>query len=313
MNFPLDIVAEGITKIFLGFLKKFLPKFINPKTIFCGIIPGPGKIGILDQAYKEQIIETIDIALEKIAKQEKASIIFYKDFSPEYKEILKPLLKRGFVKFSSLPNTIMHISFKTFNEYLNTLSRASREGFKRKLKKIDTLENVNLEISNTLNSQDTQRIYELYLETSARQGIQFETLTLDFFRNISQNLSGKIKFFLWRINNKIVAFALCLASRDYFIDYYLGFDYSIAYQYHLYFLRFRDLMNWCLNNNIKTYEMGATGYEAKRRLGFELIELYMYGRYRNKLFNPIFQTVGKFLDPDSHQKVFQDIKSQKNR
>ena len=111
------------------------------------------------------------------------------------------------------------------------------------------------------------------------------------------------KFFLWRMNNKLAAFAFCLVCGDYLVDYYLGFDYSVAYQYHLYFVRFRDLVNWCIKNKIKKYEMGATGYEPKRRLNFSLIPLYIYVKHRNKFFNPIFRVFCRLLQPTNFQPV----------
>ena len=110
-------------------------------------------------------------------------------------------------------------------------------------------------------------------------------------------MPGETRFFLWTIDKKIVAFAFCLVSGDYFIDYYLGFDYAVAYDYHLYFVRFRDLMNWCIGNKIKKYEMGATGYEPKRRLGFNFIPLYIYVKHLNKFFNPIFKVICRLLQP----------------
>ena len=183
----------------------------------------------------------------------------------------------------------MDINFASFDEYLKTLSSVSRSGLKRKLKKIESQVKIDLEITNKPDEGTLSEIYALYLQTYEKQEIGLEKLSIDFFRNISKNMPDETEFFLWKINNKLVAFAFCLVSGDYFIDYYLGFDYSIAYKYNLYFVRFRDLINWCIENKIKKYEMGQTGYESKRRLGFRLIPLCIYVKHRSKLFNPVFK------------------------
>jgi len=125
-------------------------------------------------------------------------------------------------------------------------------------------------------------------------------------------MPDETKFFLWKINNKLVAFAFCLVSENYFIDYYLGFDYPIAYKYNLYFVRFRDLMNWCIENKIKKYEMGQTGYEPKRRLGFRLIPLYIYAKHRSKFFNPIFKILSYLMRPVNFQAVSEEPNVSKN-
>lgn len=295
MDYPLDIVVEGFTKKFLNIIKKISPKFVNPRTLLCGVPTGQGRLGIFGDV--DRVISTICTGLEKIAKEEKASLIFFKDFDSTYAQSFD---KMGFSKFSSLPNTIMDIHFKNFDEYLNTLSYASKNGLKRKLKKNNNIK-FDLEILNELKEDTINRIYELYLETVSKHALNFEILPKDFFQNISKNMLQETRYFLWRLDNKIIAFALCLVKDSYFIDYYLGFDYSVAHQYHLYFIRFRDLLNWCIENKIKKYEMGVTGYEAKRRLGFKFINLYMYAKHQNKLISPIFKIIGRFIAPQNYE------------
>jgi len=179
---------------------------------------------------------------------------------------------------------------------------------KRKFKEIDGKINIDLEVTSQLKGNDLQEVYALYLQTYARSEIGLEKLTPDFFEKISKNMPHEVKFFLWRMNHKIVAFALCMVSGDYFIDYYLGFDYGVAYQYHLYYVRFRDLMKWCIENNIKKYEMGSTAYEPKRRLNFNFIPLYIYAKHRNKFFNPIFKGFCHIVKPANFDPVFKELK-----
>ena len=116
------------------------------------------------------------------------------------------------------------------------------------------------------------------------------------------------KFFIWRIDGKMAAFAWCLISKEYFIDYYLGFDYAVAYKYHLYLVRLRDLIKWCIANGIKKYEMGVTNYEPKRRMGFDYIPLYFYMKHCNKLFNPLFKIGICFMKPENFEPVFKEMK-----
>jgi len=102
----------------------------------------------------------------------------------------------------------------------------------------------------------------------------------------------------------MVSFAFCLIRGNYFIDYYLGFDYSIAHKYNLYFIRFRDLLKWCIANGVKKYEMGVTTYEPKRRLGFDFVRLYFYIKHRNRLINPFLKIIGHFIKPENFDPVF---------
>ena len=87
------------------------------------------------------------------------------------------------------------------------------------------------------------------------------------------------------------------------IDYYVGFDYSVALKHHLYFIKFRDSLNWCIKQGIGRYEIGTTGYEPKRRLNFDFRPLYIYAKLRNRMLRPVFNLICQFLkfenfDPD---------------
>ena len=304
MDFPVDVAIAGKLKGVTNFIKRFFPRIFSPKVLFCGLPMGQGRIGIAGEP--ERIIKAIYRSMEEIARQEKAGIIAFKDFQSDYRKIFDKSLGNDFISMLSLPSTDMDISFASFEGYLKTLSSISRSGLRRKFKEIDGRVKIDLEITNKLEDKALDEVHTLYLQIYHKQEISLEKLSPDFFRNISKNMPEETKFFLWRIDNKLVAFALCLVSGDYFIDYYLGFDYALAYQYHLYFVRFRDLMNWCIENKIKKYEMGPTGYEPKRRLKFNLIPLYIYAKHRSKILNPVFKIFSYIARPVNFHAVVKE-------
>jgi predicted N-acyltransferase len=247
--------------------------------------------------------------MQELAAKEKASMLIFKDFASAYNDVLEPFLKKGFSRVESLPSTEMDINFGSFEDYLKTLSRSSRDGLKRNFKKVDNKAKINFEVKDILDDGELAQIHELYLQTYEKLDIGLEKLPVNFFKNVCRNMPGNIKFFLWRIEGKLAAFAFCLFSGDYFIDYYLGFDYSLAHDYYLYFIRFRDLLKWCITHGIKKYEMGQTVYEAKRRLGFSFIRLYFYMKHRNPFLNPLFCIVSPLFKPENFDPVFKEMKN----
>ncbi|MDP2939525.1 MAG: GNAT family N-acetyltransferase [Candidatus Omnitrophota bacterium] len=306
MRFALDMTVRGPLKLIFDSIKKLLPNILCPKVLVCGLPMGMGRIGIARDS--DRVMRAIYDCMEKIAKNEKASMFIFKDFTRDYDDIFKPLLKKGFSKVESLPSTDIDVSFISFDEYLKTLSRTSREGLKRNFKKVDGKAKIDLEVTDALEDNVLPQVYGLYLQTHEKRDIGLEKVPMDFFKNVSRNMPKEVKYFLWRIEGKVVAFAFCLVSGEYFIDYYLGFDYSVAHEHYLYFVRFRDLMKWCITHGIKKYEMGATSYEAKRRLGFNFIRLYFYMKHRNPLLNPFFNIVSHFMKPENFDPVFKEMK-----
>jgi len=305
MDFPLDIAVNGPLKLFFNAFRKVLPKVISPKIVICGLPMGPGRIGITGDPG--QVMEAIYGGLEKIATENKAALIFFKDFSKSYENLLKPFLAKGFSRLEGFPTTEMDLHSNSFGDYLKTLSRVSRDGLKRNFKKIDTGVKIDLEEKKALENEELSQVYGLYLQTYNKQELGFEKLPSDFFKNISRNMPQETRYFLWRIDGKLVAFALCFIKDDYFIDYYLGFDYSLASRHYLYFVRFRDLMTWCIEHRIKKYEMGATSYEVKRRLGFNFVRLYFYVKHRNRLINRLLIPLMHVIKPENFDPVFKQM------
>ena len=306
MDFPFDMTVKGPLKAILTFVKKILPNILSPRVLICGLPMSQGRIGIAGPCAA--VMEAVYGCMESIAQEEKAAVLMFKDFARNYDSVFEPLLKHGFLKIESLPSTVMDINFADFDGYLKTLSPVSRQDIKRKFKKVDGRVKIDLEVTNNPDDSALSKIYRLYLQTFDKQDMGLEKLPPDFFKCVSRNMPQEAKYFLWRIDGKMVAFAFCLIRNEYFIDSYLGFDYSVAHQYYLYFVRFRDLMKWCIGQGIKKYEMGQTTYEPKRRLGFDFIRLYLYIKHRNKLVNPFLKFIGYFIRPENFDPIFKEIK-----
>jgi predicted N-acyltransferase len=254
---------------------------------------GPGRIGLAHD--EEKVVSVIVRRMEQVARKEKCAIIAFKDFDRGYTKFLDPLREEGFSRFDSLPNTEMNVWFRDFEEYLKSISPASRYDLRRKFRKVDGKVKIEMEIADSLDDRTIHEVYALYLNMIDKHDMGFERLTTAFFRNLPKNMPRETKYFLWKVEGKLAAFLLCLVSEDRLIDYYVGLDYEVAHKRHLYFVKFRDIMNWCIERKIKIYEMGITGYEPKRRLGFEFTPLYIYARLRSAALRPIFNFICQFL------------------
>ena len=69
-------------------------------------------------------------------------------------------------------------------------------------------------------------IYPLYLNVFARSPLQFEKLTKEFLAEIGARMPDKTLFFVWRQEERAVAFALCMVNGGDIYHEYVGFDYS---------------------------------------------------------------------------------------
>lgn len=307
MHYPLDTTIQGPIKTLLLKIKKKFPRFMELRALVCGLPMGQGRIGIAGDPLA--VLQVVRRAMESLAISKKISILAFKDFGLHECEEMDVFQGEGYYKFESMPSTEMAVPFQSFDEYVKSLNRVSRDGLKRKLKKIDRAAPLPMEIRERLSEDELSQVHALYTQTLLSHGeMSFEIMTKEFFRRISNNMPGATRFFLWRLDGRIVAFALCFVSKEKMIDYYLGLDYALAYDLHLYFTRFRDLMKWCIENKLPAYEMGSTGYEAKRRLGFGFIRLFVYAKHLNKFINPFFHLLCRCLKPENFDTTFKHIR-----
>jgi predicted N-acyltransferase len=296
MDFPLDMNLRGFLKRITKSLRRVFPKLFSAKILFCGLISGRGRIG--SKGKDHEVLDALVDHMENLASRVKARVIVFKDFDSSYSQLLQGLSRRGFRHMDSFPIAIMGIRFNSFEEYLKSLSAVSREGLRRKLRKLKDNPQFELEITNSISREVSAQMHDLYLQTVKNAEIEFEELPADYFSLVSESAPESNKCFLWRHEGRLIAFAQCLIEGDHFIDYYLGFDYSVSYKYNLYYVRFKELMEWCIANKMAVYEMGQSSYEIKRRLGFDFLPLHIYSRPCGRFILPLYNFFHRFLSFD---------------
>ena len=293
MNYSMDSNIGGSVKRITSSIRKLVPNIFSLKILFCGNPLGQGRIGAIGQT--EAVIKALLRRMEQVSRKNRAAVMVFKGFDQASTTLLDSLQKSGFSKTECLPSTELRMGFKDFEEYLKTLSSANRYDLRRKFKKVQGQVDIGLEIVSDLENDTLQKVYRLYLDLVNRHDMGFELLPIEFFKNISKNMPKHARYFLWRIEGRLVAFMLCFVSKDLFMDYYLGLDYSVAHKYHLYFIKLRDTLNWCIKHGINKYDMGFTGYDTKRRLNFDLVPLYTYVKLRNRALGPVYNLICKFI------------------
>ena len=106
-------------------------------------------------------------------------------------------------------------------------------------------------------------IYPLYLQVYERSTLQFEMLTKEYLCGIGQTMPDKVRFFVWRQSGKIIAFSLSMVQDDTIYNEYLGLDYAVALDLHLYFYAFRDIMTWAIANGYKWCFSSGLSYDPE--------------------------------------------------
>ncbi len=290
------VLEPGIRKM-VSAVRTVAPRFLVFKTLFCGSPFGEqGLLGIAaDVSDTRALVYALTRELKDFCRRQGLALLLFKDFPDQDASVLDLLGGQGFFKADSFPSAIIDLPYKTFDDYLASLSNGARKDLRRKLKKAcDT---------GALTTQVVQRvddviddIYRLYMNTYNAGATKFEKLTKEFFLKVAEKAGSGCRYFLYFINGELAAFNLCFVHGDLLIDKFIGFDYDIARQYSLYFVSWCVNVQWCIDNGITRYQVGQTDYEPKTRLGCRLVPLYAYVRHTNGLINRCLQVLAKFLN-----------------
>jgi len=294
--------VPGKVRSIVDEVRKIFPRFLTMRVLMVGCAAGAGDLGVSDKNDETWIAKTLETGLLKYAQQNKASLIVFKDFYAQYRPALAPLCSSGYVRMASMPMTRLLLRYDNWDEYFQTLSKATRKDLRRKFRKTERVPKIEMQVVTDI-APLIAEIYPLYLAVHERSPLKFETLTKEYFLAIAQRMHEHARFFIWRQSGKIVAFSFCLVCGDKIYDECIGLDYSVALGLHLYFYTLRDIISWALQQGLKYYYSNPLNYEPKLHLDCELVPLDLYVRHTSALLNPIFRRAVKYLGPTRHDPV----------
>jgi len=280
-------------------IRRLWPGFLNLRMMMVGCAAGEGE---LDHA-SPWLATAVREAIEAYRRQARLSIILLKDFPSSYREALSPFANDGYQRAPSMPAARLELDFATFDDFMNRrLSKVFRKNLRRKLRASE--DGAPIELGVVCDATPfVDEIHPLYVQTFSRSDFKFEELNKEFFRVIGQRMPDRIRFFIWRQNGKVIAFNLCLIHDGTLHDLAVGLDYAVALDLHLYFRTWRDVIEWCLENGVKTYHTGPLNYDPKWHLRLTLVPLDLYARHNTALFNPLFKLAIKYLEPTRHDPI----------
>jgi predicted N-acyltransferase len=275
------------------------------RTLMIGCAAGEGHLDSTDESGGRQIVESLTATLKIYAKRARVSLVVFKEFMHNYRGAMTELRRNGYTRVPSLPSTRLSIDYANFEQFLNKgLSKSARRDLRRKFKSAESFAPIEMQAVTDVTPY-LDEVYPLYLQVFNRSTLQFEKLTPDYFSRIGREMPDRARFFIWRQNGKAIAFNFCLAHGDELWDEYLGMDYAVALDLHLYFLTLRDVIDWAMKNGFKWYCSGGQGYEPKLHLHCSLMPVDLYVRHRWPFANAIMRKVLPLLEPTRNDPIIQ--------
>jgi hypothetical protein len=305
-------VPNGIVPVVRA-LRGILPNALNPKMLMVGCAAGEGQLAGATVDDRNWTARALAGVLPRVGKQVGAALVVMKEFSSHHRGVLeRPMREAGFARVASMPGATKPLDFADFDEFMQkSLSRSRRADLCRKFRRAERAGGLELEVVTDI-SPWIEQAYPLYLAVYERAKLRFEKLTREYLCRLGKELPERVRFFIWRLKKgpragRMVAFSLCLVHGGVIHDCYIGLDYGVALDMHLYFVSLRDIMNWGLRNGCGAYWTAGLNYDPKLNLKMNLAPLDLYVRHTSGLANAGFRRIiGRFGPTryDSHLRKF---------
>jgi hypothetical protein len=288
-------------------VRRFYPRFLKLRALMVGCSAGEAHLAATETLPVDIVAETLSRGIVKQARALNAQLIVLKEFPSRYREVLHCFVQCGFARAPSMPMTMLGIEYDSFDAYMaKALKSSTRRKLRKKLAATAGVSDISMSVTDDAASF-VDEIYPLYLQVFERSNMQFEKLTKAFFRELGQRMSDKVRFFAWRRGNVLVAFSLCMVQGDSLHAEYVGFDYAVALELHLYHYVVRDMINWGIGEGYKWFRSSGLNYDPKLHMRHRLDPIDLYVRHTSSLANAVFGLVLPWIVPvryDATLKLF---------
>jgi hypothetical protein len=290
------------TRAMVDSARRVWPQILKMRTLMVGCAVGEAHLDGSDNSHASNA-RLLASAIVEHARAQKALLIVLKEFPAGYRQPLNCFLQHGFTRVPSLPMTRLNIDYPSFDAYMaKALNSATRRKLRKKFAAAALASPIEMSVSCDI-TPVIDEIYPLYLQVYNRSKLHFEKLTKPFFCGIGRLMPDKVRFFLWRQNGRIIAFTLCMIEDDAIYAEYIGLDYSVALDLHLYHYAVRDMISWAIPKGYKYLRSSGLNYDPKLHLRHVLDPTDLYVRHTSAIMNTVLKRILPLIEPTRYDPV----------
>jgi hypothetical protein len=284
-------------------IRRRWPRFMRMKTMMVGCVAGEGHLDGEDETDRAAAARSLSGAIVAHARALGARLVVLKEFPEQDRIALSCFIRNGFTRIPSMPHTRLGIAYADFDDYMQSaLNSATRRKLRKKFKASDDGEPIALCVTRDI-TPVVNEVFPLYLRVYERSKLRFERLTPEYFCRLGAEMPDRVRFFLWRRDARVIAFAMCLVHGDTLFAEYLGLDYGVAFDLHLYHYVFRDLVRWGIANRYRWFQSTGLNYDPKLHLRQRLKPVDLYVTHTSPLVNAVMRIALPLLEPTRHDET----------
>ena len=304
-----DMFRQSSPSVLKTFFRDVVSSILKGNVLVIGNLTHTGQHGIAfnktkitTNDYLETILKAVSTLKDDIKRESGKTIraILLKDYFLN-DEIHKA---KDFFQSNNLnlvkvqPNMILDVNpnWLKMEDYIKSLNKKYRIRYNRARTKFNAIERRELDIyAVKLNSN---QLHELYLNVSNNAKFNTFVLPKNHFYSLKKELDHNFKIYGYFIENKLIGFYTLILNTNVLETYFLGYDSEHQYQNQLYLNMLYDMLNFAIENKLSTIVYARTAMEIKSSVGAKPIDMVMYMKHTNSLFNELLKGVFNFMKPN---------------
>lgn len=306
-----DTALQGHLRQVGDRLYQRMPRLVSMPVLSLGSpLSDNSQIGLAsDLSADEQlaVVKAILRCLKEQARQNAIPLISAKSLlTAEADEYEAAFHACGYARVTTIPNVILDLPYRDLDGYLARLPEKTGAYLRRKWRAADKVR-----IEHRTSVDDIkEEINALYASTLAHSPVDygnFGPVHPDYFATVLRSLGDRARIMLCWVDGELLSFQLYLVGRDTVLAKGIGMKYPKARDYNLYFINWKEMIEFCLSRGIPRISMSGTTYATKLLIGGRLEQRWILFRFRNGVANTVLPWVAPAFDFENNDPELQNL------
>ncbi|MBS0263447.1 MAG: GNAT family N-acetyltransferase [Planctomycetes bacterium] len=281
---------------------QFLATVNVHRVLICGmpISVGRSNLRFAPGADKSQILQILNDKLEAIARAERLRCVIFKEFEAHELDFSDALQELGYKRAHSLPMNQSNPSSKSLSEHLAKVNSKRRSQINASRRKLNSgaVRLVVTSDPDEVAELYTDEVHRLYHAVLGKTETRLETLSAEFFRNLSRTFPENTTYCFILDGESVCAFGVVFCSGRVAYPLYVGVDYELNQEYDLYFNAMYAMLDASLRRGVELISWGQTADQFKKlKLDCYQTPRYFYLKGTNWLMSAVINFLFSRLFP----------------
>ena len=264
------LAAPGLKKIING-VRRLAPNALRLKVLFVGLpfSASQSHLRIAPEADSAEVVAEVNRAAEQYARQFRAPLIIYKEFSADEQSNLTSLTDLGYTAADSVPANFISVGRNNFQDYLASMRDKYRYNIKSSMRRFAEhgFEVQHFNGDSPINRLYTDATHNLYLDIVERSSTALERLPKSTIHCLGEEFGNDFQLTIISKESKPVAFACGIYKGEAYYPLLVGVDHQQNTQLELYFNLVFEHSRFTMRRPVQMVHCGASADEFKARLG----------------------------------------------